>query len=176
MKSTIAAAAVLAATFAYTSAVFGHSHKMNHGEHAGHGMKSVKVMDAWARATPGRAKNGAVYIAIANDGKAQDRLVAVKGTAAKRIEIHTHLMANGVMRMRRVEGVDIPSGKSITFKPGGHHVMLIGLKTPLKKGTSFPLTLIFEKAGEVAATVKVLGVGAMGGGSGHGHGGHSSHK
>ena len=176
MKSPIAAAALLAAMFGFSTAVYGHSHKMKHGNHGAHTMGGVKVTSAWARATPGKAKNGAAYVTIANDGQHKDRLVAVKGSAAKKIEIHTHLMENGIMRMRRIEGVDVPAGGTVTFKPGGLHLMLMGLVEPLKKGGSLTLTLIFKKAGEVAATVRILSVGAMGAKGGHGHGGHSPHK
>ncbi|MFT5487310.1 MAG: copper(I)-binding protein, partial [Alphaproteobacteria bacterium] len=74
---------------------------------------------------------------------------------------------NGIMRMRQVKGVDVPAGGKFVFKPGGHHIMFIGLYKPLKKGERFPVTLMFEKAGKQTVEVTVMGVGAMKGGMKH---------
>jgi copper(I)-binding protein len=82
---------------------------------------------------------------------------------AERAEIHEHRMDHGVMRMRQVTGgVEVVASKKIVFEPGGLHVMLIGLKHPLKEGESFPLTLRFQKAGVEQVTVAVQKPGAMG--------------
>lgn len=145
-------------------------HGMNkHDSHETHGMlKSVKVESAWARASAGKARNGVAYVSIENEGRAADRLVGAKSDIAKRTEIHTHLEENGVMKMRRVDGIDLPAGGKITMRPGGYHVMFMGLNKPLKKGGKFSVRLVFEKAGEVTAEVTVQGVGAMMGGGGHG--------
>ena len=70
-------------------------------------------------------------------------------------------MDNGAMKMRQVDGIDLPAGKPVTLKPGGYHIMLLDLAHPLKQGQSFPLTLSFEKAGKQNVTVKVQKVGAM---------------
>ena len=167
MKKILSIAAVAAIATGITATANAQSHKMKDGmhrqdgDHGKHVMKAVKVENAWARATPGKAKNGGAYLTVVNVGQSSDRLVAAKGDLAKRVEIHTHLMDNGVMRMRRVEGIDLPAGAKIMMKPGGYHVMLIGLHRPLIKGESFPVTLVFEKAGEIQVMVKVGSVGAM---------------
>tara|TARA_Y100001954_G_scaffold168524_2_gene178934 strand:- start:407 stop:967 length:561 start_codon:yes stop_codon:yes gene_type:complete len=167
MKKILSIAAVTAIATAITAPANAQSHKMKDGMHRQHGdqgkhvMKAVRVESAWARATPGKAKNGGAYLTVVNGGKSSDRLVAVKGDLAKRVEIHAHLMDNGVMRMRRVEGINLPAGAKIMMKPGGYHVMFIGLHRPLMKGGSFPITLVFEKAGEIQVMVKVGSVGAM---------------
>ncbi len=124
--------------------------------------QGVVIEGPWARATPGRSGNGAAYFRVTNHGKAADRLVAAASPAARRAELHTHIKEGGVMRMRKVAGVDLAPGASAAFEPGGHHVMLMGLKAPLKLGARFPLTLRFEKAGDIDVTVTVMGIGAMG--------------
>ncbi len=89
-------------------------------------------------------------------GPAADRLLAVSADIAQSVELHTMRMDGDVMRMRQLDSVDVPAKQSVEFKPGGMHVMLIGLKTPLKVGNSFPMTLRFEKAGSVSVNVRVL--------------------
>lgn len=127
----------------------------------------VTVENAWARATPGLAKNGGAYFTAVNTGKYTDRIVGVSSDMAARTELHMHLNDDGVMRMRRVDGVNLPAGGKVTFKPGGYHIMFIGLYKPLKKGTRFPVTLMFEKAGKRTIDVEVMSVGALRGGMKH---------
>lgn len=129
--------------------------------------QSIEITTPWARATPGRVPNGAAYLTLRNRGRTADRLVGVASPAAGRLEVHTHIREGGVMRMRKVSAVDLPPGATVTFKPGGYHVMLMGLKAPLKEGGRFPMTLRFEKAGSREVTVKVMGIGAMGPDGGH---------
>jgi copper(I)-binding protein len=136
------------------------------------GPGGIRVEQPWARATPGRTTNGAAYFKLRNSGKKADRLLAVSTPVARRAELHTHRMSGGIMRMRPVDRVDLSAGGDVTFKPGGYHVMLMGLKSPLKKGTQIPLTLTFKKAGKITLKVPVLGVGAMGPGHGKGGGHH----
>lgn len=150
----------------------GHAHSHNHG-----GMQMAQAGDLtietpFARATAGPAKNGAAFLTVKNAGAEADRLIAAKAPVADRVELHTHLHENGVMKMRQVEAVEVPAGGEAALQPGGDHVMLMGLKAPLKEGESFPLTLVFEKAGEVTVDVMIGGVGAM---EGHDHSGHGDH-
>jgi hypothetical protein len=120
-----------------------------------------KIENAWARATPGKAENGAAYLTIVSP--VADRLTAVSTPEAKTAELHEMTMQGGVMKMRPLaNGIDLPAGKPVTLKPGGMHIMLMGLKQPLKKGESFPLTLTFEKGGTKEVNVAVEGPGAMG--------------
>lgn len=128
----------------------------------------------WARATPGGAKVGAAYLEIKAAAGSDDTLVSASSSIAGSVELHTHSHDGGVMRMRRVDKIAVGGGTTVTFRPGGLHIMLIDLKQPMKVGDRVPLTLRFEKAGEVALDVPVLKVGAPGpGGSGGGH--HSGH-
>lgn len=109
----------------------------------------------WARASIGQAPNGAAYMTITTEGQETDRLVGVESDAANRVELHTHLMDNGVMKMRPVEAIEIAPGEPTLLQPGGLHVMLMGLKAPLRLGESFPMTLVFERAGRVEVEVKI---------------------
>jgi len=120
----------------------------------------VEIKDAWARATPGKAENGAAYLTI--ETPAPDKLVAVSSPAAKKTTLHTMTMDGGVMKMRPLDGLDVPANQPVTLKPGSIHIMLQGLNEPLQAGKSFPLTLTFEKAGERKVEVAVEKPGAMG--------------
>ena len=91
---------------------------------------------------------------IDNAGPA-DRLMSARATVSGTVELHEMKMEGDVMRMRQVDGIALPAGKSVALKPGGYHVMFIGLTKTLKAGDSFPLRLRFEKAGEVQVDMKV---------------------
>ena len=108
------------------------------------------------------ASNGVVYLTITNNGQKADRLTAVSTPMAKTAELHTtHEMENGVMDMASLADVEIKQGAPAVFRPGGNHVMLIGLAHPLKQGERFPMTLTFEQAGQVTVDVLVEAAGAM---------------
>ncbi|MBM3598972.1 MAG: copper chaperone PCu(A)C [Alphaproteobacteria bacterium] len=136
---------------------------------------SVQVEQAWARATAGQMRTGAAYMTLVNTGTEPDRLIAVATPAADKAELHTHVMEGDVMRMRALTAVEVNPGSPSVLKPGGLHVMLMGLKAPLKAGDSFALALTFEKAGRIETTVKVGAAGASGPGASDGHGAHQ-HK
>lgn len=136
---------------------------------AGAGMAQAKdakvgnlVIEApWSRATPGRSTLGVGYLAIVNIGNKIDILKAASSPIAARVEIHDTSMRNGVMRMRKVEdGVEIKAQEVTEFKPGGLHLMLIGLKKPIVKDETFPVQLTFAKAGKVDLTFTAAGIGA----------------
>ena len=120
----------------------------------------LQVENAWARATPGKSQIGAAYVTI--QSPTPDRLVAASTPVAKEAQLHTMEMSGMVMKMRPISGVDIPADKPVTLGPGGMHIMLMGLKEPLKAGQSFPLTLNFAKAGTRTVDVAVEPVGATG--------------
>ncbi len=108
------------------------------------------ITQAWSRATPGGAKIAGGFLTIENKGAAPDRLVSGSGDFAGKVEIHEMAMNNGVMTMRPLDkGLAIEPGKTVKLAPGGHHLMLMDLKKPLKQGDKVPLTLEFEKAGKV---------------------------
>ncbi len=140
---------------------------------AGVALAEATVQSPWARATPPTAKNGAAFMTIKGGG-AGDRLVSASAPVSERVELHTHLMEGGVAKMREVPAIDVPANGAVELKPGSYHVMLIGLKAPLKEGGTFPLTLRFEKQGTVTVDVPVRALGAMGDTGGHGmpHKGH----
>jgi copper(I)-binding protein len=109
----------------------------------------------YALETPATAKAGAGYLTITNTGSAPDRLLAIR-TAFPRTQIHaTEVDAQGVARMREVEGLEIPPGGTVALEPGGLHVMFMGLDHPLAPGMSLPATLVFEGAGEVQVDFQV---------------------
>jgi len=126
---------------------------------AGNGITVSKV---WARATPGTVKTGAIYLTVTNSGKVPDHLVRASSPVANQTQLHRMIMKNNVMEMRPVASLEIAPGKSVVLAPGGYHVMLIGLKAPLKEGQTVPLSLTFEKGGTVEVTARVEKVGAMG--------------
>ena len=105
------------------------------------------------------SKNGVVYFkGIVNNGKVADQLLSAKSTVAERAELHEMKMDAGVMKMRPLSGIDIPAGAEVSFakgNPNGYHVMLMGLKKPLKEGDKFSVWLTFGKTGEVEVDVWV---------------------
>lgn len=120
----------------------------------------VQVTAPHARATVPGQSVGAGYVTLRNTGPSADRLVGATADVSKSVELHSMAMDGDVMRMRQVEGIDVPAGQTVQLKPGGLHLMFMGLKAPLKVGTQFPLTLRFAKAGGVKVTVDVQAVGA----------------
>jgi len=120
----------------------------------------LEVSNAWARASPGKAETGAAYLTVVSP--TADKLVSASTPAAKKAELHTMTMTGMVMKMRPLAALDIPAGQPVTLKPGGMHIMLIGLAKPLRTGQSFPLTLTFAKAGTRTVDVAVEKLGAMG--------------
>ncbi|MBF0421915.1 MAG: copper chaperone PCu(A)C [Magnetococcales bacterium] len=119
--------------------------------------KGIIIHRPWARATPGSGQNGVVFLTITNRSDLDDRLVAAYGTMAQTIELHTHVLDGPVMKMRAVPYIDIPKGQSVELRPGGLHIMLIQLQSPLKEGSSFPLTLELAHAGRMSIDVIVKG-------------------
>ena len=120
--------------------------------------EAVKVDKVWARATPQGADVGAVYFTLT--AQTPDRLIGASTPAAARAEVHEMGMDAGVMHMREVRAVMLPANQAIVFGPGGYHVMLMGLKAPLKPGQSVPLRLTFATSPPVDATATVQSVGA----------------
>jgi copper(I)-binding protein len=120
------------------------------------------ITQPWSRATPGGAKIAGGFLTIENKGAAPDRLISGAGDIAGKVEIHEMAMNNGVMTMRPLDkGLVIEPGKTVKLAPGGYHLMLMDLKQPFKQGDKVPVTLEFEKAGKVALSLDVQGVGAQ---------------
>jgi copper(I)-binding protein len=131
---------------------------------AAHDFKAgdLTIGHPWSRATPGGAKVGGGYLTITNKGSAPDRLVGATAAAVSdHVEIHEMAFKDGVMTMRpQPNGVTIEPGKTVAFSPGSYHLMLMGLKAPLKEGDRVKAELTFEKAGKVEVTINVEGMGA----------------
>lgn len=128
----------------------------------------IEIHHPWARATAPSAANGAAFMVIYNTG-ADDRIVSAAADVSNTVELHTHVMDGDIMRMREVEAIEVPGGGPTELKPGGLHIMFMGLDQPLKEGESFPLTLRFENAGEITVDVAIDKPGAMGPHHGNGH-------
>lgn len=121
----------------------------------------IKIVQPWARATPGGAKVAAGYLTITNSGKTADRLIGGTALSAGTLELHDMTMTDGVMRMRRVDkGIEIKPGETVALKPGTLHIMFMDLKEPLKQGDKVKGTLVFEKAGMVEIEYQVAPIGA----------------
>jgi periplasmic copper chaperone A len=117
-------------------------------------LAQVKVEGAWARPTVPGQQGGGGYLSITS--QSADRLLGGSTALAERFELHTMSMKGDVMEMRQVEAIELPAGKTVELKPGGLHVMFIGLKQALPVGTKLPVTLKFEKAGELEVEFDVL--------------------
>jgi hypothetical protein len=121
---------------------------------------TLHVTKAYAYATAPAQKNGAVFMTVENPdikmmSGGEIAITGVKTDIADRAELHTMTMDGGMMMMRKVGQYDIPAGKALALEPTGHHIMLFGLKEPLKAGESFPLSLLFNDGFEHALTVEV---------------------
>ena len=123
--------------------------------------KSIIVEQPWARATPKGAKTGAAYLKLINNGSSEDRLLSAATPVADKVQFHSASEENGVSRMREMDAIKIAPGTMVTFRPGSMHIMMAGLKQPLKEGQTFPMTLTFEKAGKIDLMVPIAKVGAM---------------
>ena len=127
------------------------------------------ITQAWSRATPGGAKVGGGYLTIENKGSTPDRLIGGSADIAGKLEVHEMAMKDGVMTMRPLgDGLTIDPGKTVKLAPGGYHLMMFDLKSPLKRGDRVSVTLEFEKAGKVKLWFDVRGVGAQGPGAASG--------
>lgn len=120
----------------------------------------VQIEKPWARATAPGATIAGGYMVIRNQGTAGDRLVSASSPAAAKVGLHVSTNDNGVMKMREVPGYDVPAKGAFELKPGGAHLMFMDIKRPFKEGEKVPVTLKFEKAGEVKAEFQVGGMGA----------------
>ena len=117
----------------------------------------ITVTDPYARAASPNAKSGAAFMMLTNDSNQDDRLIAARSNAAKRVELHTHIeSSNGVMQMTEIEGgIELPAGATHHMMRGADHVMLLGLTGPLQQDAEIEVTLVFEQAGDIVVTIPV---------------------
>lgn len=157
LRAAIAAAFILAAPSASA-----HDYKIG----------DLAIAHPWGPPTPGLARSAAAYLRIVNNGTTADRLIAAASARAGIVELHTHIMDGGIARMRRVEAVEIAPGATVTFQPGGLHVMLMGLTAPMTEGERVKLMLTFEKAGQIEVEIFIERPRRDAPAAGHGHSGH----
>ncbi|WP_076593240.1 copper chaperone PCu(A)C [Herminiimonas arsenitoxidans] len=134
-------------TFAISTAAVAHDYRVG----------DISVDHPYARATVAGQTSGGAYLTLENKGNSADTLISAKSPVAASVEIHTMSMtADHVMRMREVGTLEIKAKEKIAMQPGdGYHIMLIGLKSPLKVGDKLPLTLTFKKAGKIETSIFV---------------------
>jgi periplasmic copper chaperone A len=119
----------------------------------------LRIEHAWARATLGNARTGAVYLRIVNAGSTDDRLLAAYAEIAGRSELHDIIREGTVLRMRHLtDGVKIRRGEFVDLSPGGRHVMLVDIKEGLVEGQRFALRLVFERRGHIDIDVAIEGL------------------
>lgn len=130
-------------------ATFANAHEYNKGD--------LHIAHPWSLELPPNAPNVAAYFIIQNKGQQADRLLSVDTPISDRAELHEHVMNGEVMRMQQVKEVTVPAGGTVTFSPSAYHVMIMASKdrSLLTDGKRFPLTLHFEKAGDVTVDVAV---------------------
>jgi copper(I)-binding protein len=114
---------------------------------------AVSVQDPWVRGTVAQQKASGAFMTITSP--VAGRLVSASSPVAGVTEIHEMTMDGQVMRMRAVDGLDLPAGRAVQLKPGGYHVMLMELKQPLKAGETVPITLVIERAGGAKESIRV---------------------
>ena len=169
LSKTIYAAAVIAALLSATTAVKAHDYTTG----------DLKIGHPWTRVTPEGARAAGGFMTITNTGTKPDTLVGGTFVLSETFEVHEMSMTDGMMKMRQLDkGLVIKPGETVELKPGSFHVMMIGMKQPLKDGETIKGTLVFERAGTIEIGYKVEPLGARAAGSGgHDHGsGHAAPK
>jgi copper(I)-binding protein len=140
-------AALAAAGLAFAAAAGARAQDVSAGD--------LVISHAWSPPPLAGRTESAAYFTVRNAGAENDRLIAVSAAIAEAAELHGHVMNGDVMRMEKVEGLTVPAGGELSFEPGGYHVMLFGVREALAPGDSFPMTLSFERAGEIEVSFAV---------------------
>ena len=122
----------------------------------------LTIEHAWSKATIGAGRPGVFYVEITNAGSVDDALIGIATPAARMPMLHETVVKDGIASMPHAMSIPVPAGQNVQLSPGGYHGMLMGLTTAIKEGDSFPVTLSFEKAGEVTVNVDVLSLRAEG--------------
>lgn len=161
-----AAALACALPSAWVMAAEAHSAEATKGLYAAT-LGNLGITQPWSRALPPSAHTGALFVSIHNQGE-KDYLVAAHVDIADVVELHTHVHEDGLMKMQQVEQIEVPSGATLELTPGSYHIMLIGLREPLREGMRFPVRLEFSASGsiELEAEVKSMDTGT---GAEHAH-------
>ncbi len=120
----------------------------------------IQIGGPWTRANARAGANAGGFMTIHNKGRTADRLLGVESAAADKMEMHESRMENNVMQMRPVQAIEIPPGGTVSLAPGGLHIMFLGTKQQFQQGQSVPMTLRFERAGNVQVELTVEAPGA----------------
>lgn len=139
---------IMALGLTFTSQALAFDHKYDDAP-------TMQIEQAWARALPPVVPNGAAYLNVKNNTDEDDVLEGVSSDIAKHSMLHESYFEDGKVAMRHVDNLTLLSGKSVEFKPGGYHIMLMGLKRALVAGQSFKVTLHFKRAGDVTTVVNI---------------------
>ncbi|MFN7102557.1 MAG: copper chaperone PCu(A)C [Pseudorhizobium sp.] len=169
LKSPAPTVTVAAQEASEHSAMHGHAHAAS--ETAANKVGDLELDGAYTRAMlPGQPVGGG-FVTIKNTGSEDDRLVSASSPAAGAVELHEMAMEGDVMRMRKLDdGIPLPAGETVELKSGGLHLMFMQVTTPFSEGDTVPVTLTFEKAGEIDLVLPVTAAGS----SGHSH--HTGHS
>jgi periplasmic copper chaperone A len=138
-------------TLLATALLLGSAAVTAHDYHGG----GLDIAHPWSRPLPPVATTGVAYLKITNKGEAEDVLLSAESPIADKVEIHTHIKDGDLMKMRQLDELAIPAGGEQTLAPGGHHLMLMGLKRVPAVGERFPLTLHFKQVGTIEVEVAV---------------------
>lgn len=118
----------------------------------------IMVDGAYVRATPPNTPNSAAFLQLMNHSKESVSLVSVSSDAAEKVELHNHVMADGMMKMRQVDSISIKGMETLSLQPGGFHIMLMGIKAPLTEGQEISFTLTFESGETVSFQAPVKSI------------------
>lgn len=118
----------------------------------------MMIQDAYVRATPPNAQNSAAFLQLMNHSNEAVSLVAASSDVAKKVELHNHIMADGMMKMRQVESIEVGAMETVSLQPGGLHIMLMGINAPLKEGQEVAFTLTFASGETVSFTAPVKSI------------------
>lgn len=144
MRKTANSVLLLSALFCFSGSLFASA------------ADQVSAADAYVRAVPPGQPNSASFMTLTNASASDIVLKGAESPAAKVVELHTHTMSGGMMRMRQVEKIDLPAGESVKLQPGGLHVMMIGLQQELVPGEQIDMSLVFEDGSKLAIKVPVV--------------------
>lgn len=130
--------------------------------------RRVEITEARVRAMPPGAPNSGAFMTLRNQGGSDARLIGGTSQAAASVELHTHVMDDGMMQMRAIPEIVVPAGGEVVLEPGGLHVMLLGLTGPLEVGQTVPISLQYGDGSWRVVQVPVVAIQGHGDGPGHG--------
>ena len=160
MRHSFLYTAILATTLSFAPISFSEEYQHSNNTEYVQQLAGLQVEQPWSRALPPTAHTGATFVNIHNSSTKADRLISAYSPMAEKTELHNHIHQDGLMKMVEVEAIEVPANGTLELKPGSYHVMLIGLKQPLKEGEHFPIRLDFEQAGSIDLEVVVKDMNA----------------